>query len=298
MELYNAAKIEGSPLLSNPSWPIVLAQHASAALANPTFGREKATSFPAAPIDTPAQPIDALRKQFLEYKAKAEQGDPVAQFELGNCYGNGRGVKMDFVEAVKWYRKAADQGHAGAQLNLGGCYCFGTGVEKNTAEGVKWYRKAADQNDAKAQRKMADCYQFGLDGVEQDFKEAVTWYRKAAEQDDATAQVRLGLNYERGQGLEKDFAEAVKWYRKAAEKGDTKAQVRLGVCYFLARGVEKDFTEAYAWLNLASTTEKQGVETRDKLEPVMSPQQVADAQKRTKELRAIVEASAKAKAAK
>ena len=32
-----------------------------------------------------AQQTEALRKQFLEYKAKAEQGDAEAQKNLGNC---------------------------------------------------------------------------------------------------------------------------------------------------------------------------------------------------------------------
>ncbi|WP_315496945.1 tetratricopeptide repeat protein, partial [Haemophilus parahaemolyticus] len=44
----------------------------------------------------------------------AEQGDAAAQFNLGVMYGNGRGVKQDYFEAVKWYRQAAEQGQAKA----------------------------------------------------------------------------------------------------------------------------------------------------------------------------------------
>ena len=37
-------------------------------------------------------------------------------------YGNGKGVPQDYAEAVKWYRKAAEQGDALAQVNMGIVY--------------------------------------------------------------------------------------------------------------------------------------------------------------------------------
>ena len=116
-----------------------------------------------------------------------------------------------------------------------------------------------------------------------------------AKQGNARAQLMLGICYYLGKGVAKDFVEAVKWYRKAAEQGDAGAQFLLGDCYVIGEGVAKDFVEAYGWYNLASATHKNAAEKRDDLEKKMSPQQVADAQKRTKELRAIVEAIAKAK---
>ena len=63
----------------------------------------------------------AVPGRFLEYKARAEQGDAEAQFNLGFCYDDGRGVEKDYGEAVKWYRKAAEQNFAPAQFNLGYC---------------------------------------------------------------------------------------------------------------------------------------------------------------------------------
>ena len=57
--------------------------------------------------------------------------------------------------------------------------------------------------------------------------------------------------------------------------------------------MEKDYGEAYAWLNLASKTREQAAKARDGLEKTMSQQQVADAQKRTKELREQIEARRK-----
>ena len=40
---------------------------------------------------------------------KAKQGDPGAQFSLGECYYHGA---QDYKQAVYWYSKAAEQGHA------------------------------------------------------------------------------------------------------------------------------------------------------------------------------------------
>ena len=64
-------------------------------------------------------------------------------------YANGQGVKQDYAEAVRWYRKAAEQGHAGGQCNLGVMYENGRVLKQDHAEAVRWYRKAADKEISK-----------------------------------------------------------------------------------------------------------------------------------------------------
>ena len=54
-------------------------------------------------------------KAFEGFRAKAEKGDALAQFETGCCYDAGVGVPKDLVEAVRWYHKAAEQGDNLAQ---------------------------------------------------------------------------------------------------------------------------------------------------------------------------------------
>ena len=46
----------------------------------------------------------------------ADQGDPVAQNKLGNCYIYGWGVEQDYEEGLKWYHLAADQGYPNTTL--------------------------------------------------------------------------------------------------------------------------------------------------------------------------------------
>ena len=193
-------------------------------------------------------PVDG---KLIAFICTSGQGNAPAQYELGVCYQNGKGVSKDMTEAVKWYRKAAEQGHATAQCSLGVCYDNGNGVSKNPEEAVKWYRKAAEQGHATAQNNLGVCYDNG-EGVDKDMTEAVKWYRKAAEQGYAQAQCNLGLCYEYGKGVSKDMAEAVKWYRKAAEQGHAVAQVNLGVSYDNGEGVSKDYAEAMKWYRKAA----------------------------------------------
>lgn len=49
-----------------------------------------------------------------QVEMRAKKGDPEAQYNLGVMYENGNGVKQNYEEAIKWYRKAADQGLAKA----------------------------------------------------------------------------------------------------------------------------------------------------------------------------------------
>ncbi len=52
------------------------------------------------------------------FRDLAEQGDAVAQYNLGVCYENGRGVTQSYTEAVKWLKQAAEQGYAEAKEAL------------------------------------------------------------------------------------------------------------------------------------------------------------------------------------
>jgi uncharacterized protein len=94
----------------------------------------------------------------------------------------------------------------------------------------------------------------------------------------------LGCAYELGEGVEKDYAEAVRWYRKAAEQGNAFAQQSLGKLYEAGEGVEQDSAEAYKWYNIASAHGDQvAVIYRDSIVEKMTPQQIADGQRRASE---------------
>jgi len=143
----------------------------------------------------------------------------------------------------------------------------------------------ARQGDAQAQTDLGLMYGLGQ-GVPKDYQEAVKWFRKAAEQGLARAQGSLGSMYAKGRGVPKDYREAVQWYRKAAEQGLAMAQGYLGVMYRLGRGVPKDYVRAYQWFSLAAAQgDEQAGKVLDSVESLMTPAQIAEAQRLAREFR-------------
>ncbi len=151
----------------------------------------------------------------------------------------------------------------------------------------------ANAGDADAQYNLGSAYDLGQ-GVPQDNAQAAAWYRKAAEQGHAAAQYNLGASYYIGQGVPQDYAQAVAWYRKAAEQGHADAQFNLGAMYGIGEGVPEDYVEAHKWLNLGASRasaekQKQFAETRDGVAELMTPAQLAEAEKLANEWMAAFE---------
>ena len=127
----------------------------------------------------PAQAQTPPDEAIADLRVRAEQGDAVAQFNLGVMYSDGDGVPQDDAEAVRWFRLAADQGHALAQFNLGVMYATGEGVPQDDVEAVRWSRLAAEQGYAGAQYTLGFMYANGR-GVPQDDVTAHMWFNLAA----------------------------------------------------------------------------------------------------------------------
>lgn len=121
-----------------------------------------------------------------EWRPLAEQGDALAQYNLGMLYRKGRGVPQDDVQARQWYAKAAAQGLAKAQFSLGTLYFNGEGTPKDYQQALRWFRLAAEQGEALAQTKMAIIYDEGQ-GVPQNIVQAYKWYSLAATNGDKPA---------------------------------------------------------------------------------------------------------------
>ena len=67
----------------------------------------------------------------FKFRKAAEQGDALAQFNLGWMSVKGIGVPKNYKQAAYWFRKAAEQGHAMGQYNLGQMYRRGKGVPRD-----------------------------------------------------------------------------------------------------------------------------------------------------------------------
>lgn len=160
----------------------------------------------------------------------------------------------DYGAAMQLLRPLADQGDAPAQIGLGWMYRDGRGVAQDNAQALMWLRKAADRGDGYAQ-----------------------------------AQNDLGSMYYLGQGVAQDYAQAVAWYRKAAEQGSAAAQNNLGTIYYQGEGVPQDYVLAHMWFNLAASgaadasDRDQSVKNRNLAAAVMTPVQIAEAQRLARE---------------
>jgi hypothetical protein len=173
-------------------------------------------------------------------------GDASAQNEVGWYYENGKGVKADLAEAVKWYRKAADQGLLLAMHNLGVMLANGRGTAVNAPEALALFKQAAVAGNVRSQ------YQ-------------------------------IGLLYDQGKGVAKDSQESLKWLRKSAEQGFELAQDYLGVV-LSGDSARKNDVEAYMWFNLAAAAgSTNALRNRELILRRMTTEQVNEAQKRSLE---------------
>ena len=113
----------------------------------------------------------------------------------------------------------------------------------------------------------------------------MSWLEKSAKQGFPEAQSELGRKYMNGEGVPKNYVLSVAWLRKAAEQGDPQGQALLAIAYHMGKGVPKDDVRAYAWYNLrAAQGDEAAGKIRDFLSETMTPAQVAEAQKLSREL--------------
>lgn len=155
----------------------------------------------------------------------AETGDPLALYEIGNRYTDGRGVDADVQEAAIWYEMAAELGLAIAQYKVGSLYEKGTGVERDVSAAESWYRLAADQGNAGAMHNLGVLLAMGASGTA-DNDEAARWFMQAAELGVPDSQFNMGILSAKGIGMRQDLEEGYKWFAIVAETGDSDARAK------------------------------------------------------------------------
>ena len=99
-----------------------------------------------------AYKIGKYRAALAEWVPLAEAGEVAAQYNLGQMYIYGRGVKHSYAEAAKWFSLAAETGHRASQYELGVAYDFGNGVPQDYNLAYMWYSLALAQGDERAEK--------------------------------------------------------------------------------------------------------------------------------------------------
>ena len=72
----------------------------------------------------------------------AESGHGEAQYHIGMCYYDGKGVQQDYEKAVEWLKKVNSISEGRAKLVLGDCYRYGRGVAKDISLAMDYYADA------------------------------------------------------------------------------------------------------------------------------------------------------------
>ena len=191
-----------------------------------------------------------------------------AQYNLGNMYQDGDGVKQNSKRAVELYTLAADQGDAHSQLNLGYMYKIGDGVTKDIKRAYKLYTLSAEQGHPTAQNNLGFAYYNGT-GVEQSYTKAREWWTRAASQGHEEAILKLkqcykikgrtgakyglGCMYRVGQGVDTDEKRSIELITLAANQGHADAQYNLGCMYANGQGVDQSLTKARDWFTKAAS---------------------------------------------
>lgn len=152
----------------------------------------------------------------------AQNGDPLAQFEVATRYMEGRGVGQDFSSALTWYRASAAQNFAPGQFRLATLYEKGRGVEADPRMAELWYIRAADQGNRNAMHNLAVVYAQGALG-EPDYDRAARWFQAAADRGLRDSQYNIAILNARGLGVPPNLIEAYKWLAIAAASGDSEA---------------------------------------------------------------------------
>lgn len=151
-------------------------------------------------------------------RQETDEGNPIAQFRMGQIYSEGKDLDKDDEQAAIWYRKSALQGHAGAQYAMGNLYFDGDLVKKNFKTALAWFTKSADQGNPDAQLLLGMMFLDGT-GTKQDYEKSLIWLLKSANQGTSLAQLQLGVMYVNGKGVEKNYDEALLWLTKAGDQG-------------------------------------------------------------------------------
>jgi len=218
---------EISPPVPSPEATAAIAQSEAQAQAQAGVQAEAQGSAQTPAVDTvltaalDALPADAATGAL---KAAAAAGNPLAFYEIGARFTEGRGVPVDLKSAATWYQRAADLGHAPSQYRIANFYEKGSGLERDLDAAKKWYQLSAEQGNASAMHNLAVLY--ATAGAVPDYDSAAQWFDRAAEVGVRDSQVNLAILYARGDGVPRDLEKSYKWFAIAANDGDKDAAVK------------------------------------------------------------------------
>jgi len=108
----------------------------------------------------------------------AEQGNPEAQYKVGEMYETGKGVQKDPAIALTWFEKAAAQDHKKAVYKLLYLDIKSNGMNNHSKTQLGVLRQESASGNPDAQYYLGKMYAAGV-GVPKSLNNALTWLNKA-----------------------------------------------------------------------------------------------------------------------
>jgi uncharacterized protein len=149
---------------------------------------------------------------YEEWSVMAEQGDPIAQYNLAVMDMNIQGPLASTDQIGIWLEKSCNQNFALACVDLGLLYEIGFIINKDTHAAFELFFKASKLGNPLAQNKLANYYEEGA-GVDKDWSKAEHWYLKSAQQGNIASMNSLGLYFKESG----DIPKAIEWLERASQ---------------------------------------------------------------------------------
>jgi localization factor PodJL len=128
-------------------------------------------------------------------------------------------ASRDYAKAAQAYREMADVGNPYGQYALSLLYLEGKGVRQDQAESLRWMEKAAESGYPAANFSLGLRHLQGKSGLKKDPKAAVAFFEKAAASEDEVSMFYLGMLHAKGLGVAPNATEALRWFRMAKALG-------------------------------------------------------------------------------
>lgn len=191
-----------------------------------------------------AQARDNQRQAWTVLMSRAQAGDAAAMADVAKRFEEGRGMAVDFTQAVEWYRKSAQAGRPAGMGGLGAMYYNAKTGAKDAVLAGQWWRKGAQAGDGRSMAGLAILYEAGEGGMPKDAALSIDWLGKAVATGDPRALTRMAFRLRDGQGVEKDLRKSFDMARQAAEQDSPGGHYALGWAYYKGLGVAQDEEKA------------------------------------------------------
>ncbi|MGD9761864.1 MAG: tetratricopeptide repeat protein [Candidatus Izemoplasmatales bacterium] len=181
-------------------------------------------------------------------------GDAQSAYWIGKEYERANNINLLNQEAYKWYKIAAEEAnYFEAQEKLGDFYLEGKGVDIDIVQSIAWYKKSIKSFESthiygylgSAYEKLYDLRKLGYENAITD-DEMIEYLNEKAKYDD-TARIELREFYHRGYDVGEKSKMMFKLLEKA-ENGNKNAQIEYGYLYIVNRNFDSSIrTKALDW---------------------------------------------------